>query len=453
MINRDTHNDIIFYKYNPFTLIFNKKTTNILFAKGRYKEDQKSFTLVLILGIVVSLMFMMFDFYRFDDHISTIVYRGGLSVLLAVFIVISGILDPKRPHQLQYFGLLISLLTITVGFMQQTSRADNGLFLCNYISSLIFVSCTIFGLRFRFIVIINLLTLLAYIVYVEMIFAPTTDPIFTQIPQLITYFVIGIIAAYILERQRLSLFIKESQLKQQVRKIDGLNNVKDKLFSTISHDIRGPLVNLRSVTHLFKEDRLSNEELKKLIKGLDTQIGNTSGLIDNLLAWSKTQLDGLKTNKTSFIIKDQLQAIKTLYSGSITEKALKVEIDIDPDDQLYADREMMYIVFRNLISNAIKFTPENGYIKISGHKSNDNLSYELYFKDTGNGMNPVQLKRLFKLDKTTILGNVNNKGAGLGLTLVKEFIDLNSGSVKCFSNEGKGTVFQVSLPLMANGTA
>lgn len=445
MIGKEGHEPQLLI-FNPLTLKFNKPDTNRLFSKERYKHDRDSFRLVLIIGMSMSIVYLFFDLQRFDDDSKTLIYRGGLALILALFLLISQILDKNRPQQLQMFGIFIALFTVTVGVIQNHDRGDNGLFLSNFMSSLIFVSCTIYGLRYRYVVLVNLLTIVTYVIFVYTSETGTTDTAFTQTPQLLTYFIIGLIAAYLLEKHRVTLFIKEYQLQQQVKKVADLNTVKDKLFSTIAHDIRGPVLNLKSVTELFNKGALTEVEIVGLMTTLDGQIGNTASLIDNLLAWSKTQLKGLTIHKSKYFLKDQLIKITDLYKTQIVEKKLHIILHVEDADELYADMETMFIVFRNLLSNAIKFTPSGGKITISGAAQFAENTYSIQFEDTGIGMDAKKLNTLFKIENSSILGSINDKGAGLGLTLVKEFIDLNEGEISCKSKTGQGTTFTILLP-------
>jgi signal transduction histidine kinase len=129
------------------------------------------------------------------------------------------------------------------------------------------------------------------------------------------------------------------------------------------------------------------------------------------------------------------------------KKAILIDITIKEGVCLNADKEMIFIILRNLISNAIKFTPDTGIIKIEAFL--DDISIQIFIKDNGSGISKEKLNSIFKLNKATLIGNVQAEGAGIGLLLVKEFTELNNGTVSCESSLGNGSLFILKFPIMA----
>jgi len=434
------------YKYNNTFLFFEDKQIERAFNRGRYRQDLQSLRFVIGFATVISICYLFFDLYRYTDNVNSLVFRGGLALVLMAFILATYLLNPRKYKQLQFLAFFIAIFTAVVGFLQNTSEEQSDLFLSNFLSSGIFLSCTILGLRFRYVLPLITMFLLAYLIHINYMNYGVNDFQFTQIPQLITFYIIGIISSYLWDKQKMALFMKESKLHQQYETVDELNNVKDRLFSTISHDVRGPIMNLKGVIELFKKGAISNDELKQLVQSLDKEIGKTSSLIDNLLAWSKTQLQGIEITKEKYKIKSQLEKILELYKAQIEEKNLNLLLNINDNDFVFADPEMMLIVFRNLLSNAIKFTPIGGKIEIKGQEIKNEHCYRITIEDNGKGIASEKIKNLFKIEKNRILGTTNDKGAGLGLTLVKGFVDLNDGEISCSSKLGLGTTFEIKLP-------
>ena len=323
---------------------------------------------------------------------------------------------------------------------------NHPIFLSNFLSTILFVSSTIFGLRYRYIFFLNTSVYIAYQVYVIIQGYDPMSVAITQLPQLSTFYVIGLISAYVLELQKMKLFKNQYLLKKQVQTVEDLNQVKDRLFRTISHDIRGPILNLKGVTSLFRKGNISERELIMLISSLDGEVTKTSNLIDNLLAWSKSQLDGLEVSKSLYKISAQIGEAKETYKSLIKEKNIDFKIDIEEGDKIFADKEMMLIVFRNLISNAIKFTPIGGQIMVKGKVIPSERCYEIKISDTGVGIDSKKIIQLFAVSHERLIGDMHSSGAGLGLTLVKDFIDLNDGTIYCESKSGKGTIFTIRIP-------
>jgi signal transduction histidine kinase len=434
------------YNYNNTFLFFEDKQIERAFNRGRYRQDLQSLRFVLGFATVLSICYLFFDLYRYTDNINALIFRGGLALVLMTFVLATYLIQPSKYKQLQFLAFFIAIFTAVVGFLQNTLEEQGELFLSNFLSSGIFLSCTILGLRFRYVLPLITIFLVAYLIHVSLMDYGVNDYQFTQIPQLFTFYVIGVITSYLWDKQKMVLFMKESKLHQQYDTVDKLNHVKDRLFSTISHDVRGPIMNLKGVIELFKKGAISDSELKQLVQSLDKEIGKTSTLIDNLLAWSKTQLKGIEITKEKYQLKPQLEKLLELYRAQVEEKNLTLQLSISDDDTIFADREMMLIVFRNLLSNAIKFTPIGGKIEINGHEITNEHCYLISIKDNGKGIASEKIKNLFKIEKDRILGTTHDRGAGLGLTLVKEFIDLNNGEINCSSKLGSGTTFEIKLP-------
>jgi signal transduction histidine kinase len=206
------------------------------------------------------------------------------------------------------------------------------------------------------------------------------------------------------------------ELNAEMEKVDSLNQIKDKLFSIISHDLRGPIVPLKGIVSLFNQRALTAEELLSVSKGLEKDLNRMSDLIDNLLASSKSQLDGLALQKSKLIVVEVFRKLSSLYQNQIDAKALTIENDTTDDMEVFGDNEMIQIVFRNLVSNAIKFTPHGGTISLSAHNERDFCEIEI--SDSGVGIDPQKLNNLFHLGKANLIGTSSASGAGIGLLLV-----------------------------------
>jgi len=259
--------------------------------------------------------------------------------------------------------------------------------------------------------------------------------------------------AFILYRSRQKeKFAKELILKQkeemqsQAKTLEELNKLKDKIFSILSHDLRSPISSLHSLMYLVDEKIISANEFTQIKKGLNRQLSALSLLLDNLLNWSRNQMEGhSETKSESLKLNEMVQQNFNLFEDMALHKQIKLDNDINVDLKASGDRDQIDIVLRNLISNALKFTNENGKISISAEKEDNKII--VLIKDNGIGMDREKLEHVFsKHANFNSYGTGGEKGTGLGLLLCKEFIEKNGGTIYVSSKPDKGTTFYFTLP-------
>jgi signal transduction histidine kinase len=238
-----------------------------------------------------------------------------------------------------------------------------------------------------------------------------------------------------------------AKVQNQNRELQELNATKDKFFSIISHDLKGPLNSLTSFSGLLinHADSLSKEEIQMLAKDLDKSLKNLFSLLENLLEWSRSQTGNIEFTPETFDIKAILDLNVNLLQTQAQNKKISL---LQPGTEtvlVTAHKHSVNTVVRNLISNAIKFTPAGG--KISLGISGDKEAVTISIQDTGVGMPKEVVDKLFRIDtKHSTKGTADEKGTGLGLILCKEFIEKNGGKIWVESTPGKGSVFSFSLP-------
>jgi len=240
------------------------------------------------------------------------------------------------------------------------------------------------------------------------------------------------------------------QLQEQAEQLKSLNEVKTRMFSIVSHDLRSPFASLRGFFHLIETGMLSEKEVMELVSRLSKDVSHTSSLLDNLLYWSKSQLRGEVVNAEKFAFKAMLQLRLTFFEKRATEKKILLVDHVLENVSLYADRDMIDFVLRNLLSNAIKFCREGDRIDI--HATTNAGLTEIVVRDNGVGMEPEILNNVFTFSMTSREGTAREKGTGLGLALCKEFITKNNGEIWAESEPGKGSAFFVRLPGEPNGS-
>lgn len=235
------------------------------------------------------------------------------------------------------------------------------------------------------------------------------------------------------------LIESETHLKQTVQ-------TKDKLFSIIAHDLRSPFTALVGLSEVLSEktNELSSEEIAELSKHIHQSATGVLALTDNLLSWSRSQTGKLTINPQTLSLKEIVDNIVTVASIPAQEKKIAINTKIGNDLSIYADYDTISTAIRNLISNAIKFTPTGGSVSVSGHKISGNI--EIKVSDTGVGIEPENLAKLFRVDGLTTKGTNQESGTGLGLILCKEFVERNNGNISVESIIGLGTTFTITIP-------
>ena len=233
----------------------------------------------------------------------------------------------------------------------------------------------------------------------------------------------------------------------QNAELEKLNNVKNKFFSIVSHDLRGPINNLKTLFELYHNGILEEKELNGLLIKLEDNIYTTATFLDNLLEWAKSQLEGITVNPINVSLQEVVAENIKLVDSQIKFKDLNVVNKINPSVAAYVDPNVLHIVLRNLLSNAIKFCAKGDEIIFDAKISNDKVLFSI--ADTGPGISDEHQKGLFNLAYSNSMGTANEKGYQLGLILCKDMISQSEGSIDVESELGKGTVFHISLPVFA----
>ncbi len=250
-----------------------------------------------------------------------------------------------------------------------------------------------------------------------------------------------------LQHKTLELQTTISKLQESEEGLRRLNKIKDKLFSVVSHDLRGPVATLDSFISLITRHaaQISEEEMDKLAGKTKESVHNLAFLLDNLLNWSRAQMGTLAFRSETFSLQEVVQKNVELYAFNVESKKLSLVVDVPKEAMACADRGMVDFVVRNLLSNAIKFTPGYGTIKIISRTEGDVL--HLSISDTGVGMSPEQIALVLDPENSySTPGTAREKGTGLGLMLCQEFLALHDSQLQLSSQEGKGSSFRFSLP-------
>lgn len=260
--------------------------------------------------------------------------------------------------------------------------------------------------------------------------------------------VVGLVMALWLVSWRRNQFkqVANKQLRSQKAALEEASYQKDKIFSILSHDLRMPISSLSGVLQLLDKQSLSEEAFAKIKHALGKQITSLNTTLDNLLLWSRNQMEGVTDVQASVCaLYDIIENNRLLLTSAANQKRIVIHNDVSVMAKAYADVHHVDIIVRNLLLNAIKFTEEGGSITVQCREQDHEMILDII--DTGIGMTDDQIGKLFKINTHfTTSGTKNEKGAGLGLLLCKEFVEANHGKLSVKSEPGNGSQFSVTLP-------
>ncbi len=238
------------------------------------------------------------------------------------------------------------------------------------------------------------------------------------------------------------------KLEESEEKLRELNASKDRFFSIIAHDLRSPFTTLIGFTEILKEDfdTFTPEELKDSINTIHQTSRKIYNLLENLLSWARVQTGRMPYEPQKIDLSEIILGVVSLFETNAKTKEITLNSIVQPNLCVFADKNMLDTVIRNLVSNALKFTPAGKFITVTT-TTKDNFA-EVSVIDTGLGMSPETVAKLFKIDQhVTTLGTTGEKGSGLGLILCKELVEKNGGTIGVESELNVGSRFYFSIPL------
>ncbi len=236
---------------------------------------------------------------------------------------------------------------------------------------------------------------------------------------------------------------KRRRVNAELREI---SQTKNKLFSIIGHDLKAPINTLQELLELYDSRTISKGEISKVLPRLKENVDNSAFTLNNLLFWARTQMNGLKSNPTSVSIKEKATIVRELYRTRLDKKNIDFRCQIPNDIKVNADSVHLEIILRNIISNAIRFTAEKGQITFDCQEKDGMV--EIAICDNGIGMDKSTVRQLLgNRNMEAKEGTHKEKGPGLGLQISKELIAVNNGELKVESEVGKGSCFQILLPI------
>jgi signal transduction histidine kinase len=240
---------------------------------------------------------------------------------------------------------------------------------------------------------------------------------------------------------------QNTQITEQTQRLNAANaeltlanKFRDKIFSVISHDLRAPFSSLRSVIELWENEILSEEELSEVMPLIAKEIDSLSLMLNNLLVWAQSQLGSERVQISRIKLSELVEESTHLLKPQAARKNINFTHEIQPDIWINSDRERLNFIVRNILTNAIKFTPADGSVSVSYPNS-----HEIKISDTGLGMTPEVLSKLFTDRVASKKGTDGEAGTGIGLMLSQEFAESIGAAILVESKVGKGTTFRIIL--------
>ena len=244
------------------------------------------------------------------------------------------------------------------------------------------------------------------------------------------------------------LNLQKQMVQDYARELRTANVTKDKFFSIIAHDLKGPIGTLNNLIQLLVDnyDEIDEDERVRMLQSVLKSSNNTYSLLMNLLEWSRSQQGKVKLNPRSFNVSQSIENVYQLIMDSASQKKQNIKMEVPADLEITTDKSMFETIIRNLLSNSIKFTTVGGDIFVGA--KNDNTDIIISVKDNGIGMSEEMTKVLFDISSDIQRKGTDREiGTGLGLILCKEFIEKMGGTISVSSEEGKGSEFTISLPV------
>lgn len=463
-----------------------KKLFQIIPADFQFQKDDKSigldevlkinldrFIYLIYIGLPVTLIHIIIFGFNPENESKTVeLWRVGITyshlLLFFTFLITAigiRILRKKRltnllivrlsPHFIFLFLLIMG--AVIAGFDQLVTKSITPFIIVCLLSAMVLTIPPLLSAIYY---------LLAYVAFYFLITHFQTNPeaLLSNYVNGVTSFIIGWLLSLtfwrnnvqkftknrIIDRQQAELEDHNIKLKQIAAELIVANKTKDKLISVVSHDLRGPFATLNELLRYMQSGEISEKEFREMLPELFRQTIMTNDLLENLLRWSYNNLKGAVINTEIFNIKPLADNVIQLYLNQARDKSLNILNSINSEHKVVADKGMIAVVLRNLISNAIKFSKKEGKIVLSSFQENNFIT--VIIQDNGIGISESKIPLIFSEENYTTSGTAGEKGTGLGLMLCREFVEKNGGIIGVDSKPDIGTRFMFTLPALLNGS-
>ncbi len=426
----------------------NKNSLSSLWTSGiggktQFTMEARIFHAVTILATITATLNMCINFYL------GLTLYGILSIPLIVILIFGYYLSRYRNKLNQavvIFAVVFNLLCVLTYFSSEGSGSVN---LFTFILVIFILSLLYSKKQFALLIPLNII-LVAALFVLEYFYPELAKPLYqSRQSRLVdvaqTWIEVAVLIAVV------SMYIQKNYNSEKelahtrLVALEQVNETKNKLFSIVAHDLRAPLASVENYLSQLNNLDLTAEEKTMIEQQLLTSTKQTSEMLQNMLYWSRDQLEGITANLSAVFLHQALDQTLGLQQTLAKEKGIYLTFTIDKSLKVIADVDMLELIIRNLLNNAIKFSLPESEINV-GAIRNDNECV-ITISDHGIGINDENVKDLFSLKNKGTYGTHREKGVGLGLVLAKTYIELQNGKIWFKNNVAGGTTFYVSLGL------
>lgn len=382
-------------------------------------------TAFLVMGIM--LLLMAIDYYRVPDFTWVIMARMIVCGVLGLLLFLT-FQKSMTARELQWWLLFINVIFLGSLFFMDSMTRMPPFYLPNSIVVYFFIAATVSGLRYRISGALSIVLMMVFLFYYKTSINAEFHK--SQIPNIVISLCVSLLIGFIWERHKRRNFLQQTQLNS--------------LLNIFSHDMVSPLNSLLSLLSLNDRNMLEKVEFDILVDSIKKTTHSNVLLLQNLVKWSKSQMDGFKPNAEPVPVSSVVNESINLLQNTAAEKNINVRNLINEDYTCLADLEMTKLILRNTIANAIKFSNVSDYIEIQAARNNGFITISV--QDHGIGMSHEEIERLFTMRVQSTPGTANERGSGIGLFITREFVALNNGEIKIESEKENGSTVKISLP-------
>ncbi|MGC4021791.1 MAG: HAMP domain-containing sensor histidine kinase [Cyclobacteriaceae bacterium] len=413
-------------------------------AYNRFVQPANLLSLRLVTSITLFGMstFLIIDYFR-DVDFSIVLLSRIVVLSIAIGIMLFTFRKPLNPNFVPFGIVVIAFINFGAAMVTATFARMPPYYLTNLLFLIWVLVIAASGLNFRHGLILNAILFIAFILYSQ--FARRDLYFFSQYPHLVVSFIYFILVSIVLEFRRRNSFIQFTELAEQKKKVEEVNQQKNRIISILSHDVASPLNSLSGILHLQARGQIQEDELRPFLNQIGDQLKNVSGLLYGLVRWSRSQMEGFVTEKKSVDLAKHLETHVKLFRPLASDKEIEINLTSEANLIVFADEEMIRIAVRSLISNAIKFANQKSKILVEGFiNSGDKVVVRV--SNEGIQIPEYLREKLFTYEMPSSEGTGGERGTGLGLAMAAFFVRFNGGEIFLEPSEQNKTVFRIELP-------
>lgn len=412
------------------------------FRRRRFAADRRALVHIAYFGIAAGLGFLCLDLIRYDD-----LQMAWWRLIFIGSSVIMAFLAARCYSRTQLTGVGLSyVLVLVITATAKDYLVDNisPLFFSNFMLVPIFFLMFYPGFRMATALVSTVVLMLFFTTY--SLWNYPENPIHRLQLANTLFLTAGMaIAGKVLRNRYVADYFKQMKYRAQSLKLDEANQVKNQLLSVLSHDVKSPLISLKQVLSVLKDGDLDRETELRLHGMLEEKVNVTTDFVTNTIHWVKNQMDGMEVNPEPLDLRDLVFDCLELYRDPIENKRLYINADNLGLHTVKADREMTKIALRNLLNNAIKFSPSGEEITLEARESPTGIRFRII--DRGPGIPTKHIDKIFKFQAGDNHHAGGEYATGIGLVLTGDFVKRNGGQIRVDSDpEGGNTLFEILFP-------